>query len=230
MVADHPQHGVAVLGETGERPDHTGHLGRGGVGVAGEDGGQGTSDGPALVGVVGDAPTHQQRSEVGVAETEGAIVVRALGDLLGREVGHGHRDLEHDGPQPDGVLVGLDVEDTGLVVVELDQVDRGQVARGVVEEDVLGARVGGPDPAAGRGGVPLVDGGVELDDRGRRRPTPPRRSCRQRSRALTVLRTEPSVRSIRSQSPSSITVSMNSLGPAPSCSSSARRRWRRPRR
>ena len=73
------------------------------------------------------------------------------------------RDLEHDRPQPDGVLVGLDVEDTGLVVVEADQVDRRQVAGGVVEEHVLRARVRGPDPSPGRAGVPLVDRGVELE-------------------------------------------------------------------
>ena len=51
-------------------------------------------------------------------------------------------------------FVGLDPE--------LQEVQRGEVARRVVEEHVLGARVRGDDLAAGRAGVPVVDGGVVL--------------------------------------------------------------------
>ncbi len=105
---------------------------------------------------------HQQRAQVGVAEAEGAVVVAALGDLRRGEVRHGHRDLEHDGPQPDGVAVGVEVE-RPVGPLERNQVQRGQVARRVVQKDVLTARVCCPDAAAGGGGVPLLDGGVELD-------------------------------------------------------------------
>ncbi len=64
----------------------------------------------AFVGVVGDARRHQQAADIGVAEAERAVLVGELGDLLGRELRHQHRDFEHDGPQPAGVLEGLDVE------------------------------------------------------------------------------------------------------------------------
>ena len=40
VVADHPQHGVPVAREAGEGAQFPGHLGAGGVGVAGEDGGE----------------------------------------------------------------------------------------------------------------------------------------------------------------------------------------------
>src|ERR687891_462146 len=98
---------------------------------------------------LGNGPTTSAIS----AETEGPIVERALGDLLGGEMGHGHRDLEHDGPKTDGVLVALDVELAGGVVVQPDQVDRRQVAGGVVEKHVLRARVGCVDPPTLRAGV-----------------------------------------------------------------------------
>ena len=118
-------------------------------------------------GVVGDALHHQERADIGVAEPQRAEVVRPLGDLARGELRHQHRDFEHQGPEPHGVLVALDVEQllrrpAPGGVVEVEQVQRGEVARRVVEEHVLGARVGGVDPADRRAGVPFVDGGVEL--------------------------------------------------------------------
>ena len=109
--------------------------------------------------------THQQRSKIGVSKTERAVVKGALGYLGRREVGHGNRDLQHDRPESDGVFVSIDIENTGLVVVELDQVDRGQVASRVIEKQILTTRVGSPNSPSGRAGVPLVDGGVELETR-----------------------------------------------------------------
>ena len=49
-----------------------------------------------------------------------------------------------------------------LAASELQQVQRGEIARRVVEEHVLGARVRRDDGAAGRAGVPVVDGRVVL--------------------------------------------------------------------
>ena len=60
--------------------------------------------------VVGDARGHQQAADIGVAEAERAVLVGELGDLLRRELRHHHRDFEHHGPQPHGMLVGRDVE------------------------------------------------------------------------------------------------------------------------
>ena len=60
--------------------------------------------------VVGDARRHQQAADVGEAEAQRAVAVGQLGDLARGELRHQHRDLEHDGPQPAGVLEGVDVE------------------------------------------------------------------------------------------------------------------------
>ena len=108
---------------------------------------------------------HQQAADIGVAEAERAEFVGELGDLLGRELRHHHRDFEHDGPQPHRVLVALDVEVAGLLVAEGEQVQRRQIAGGVVEEHVFRARIAGADFARGRAGVPVVDRGVVLQAR-----------------------------------------------------------------
>ena len=115
--------------------------------------------------VVADAGRHQQAADVGVAEAERAVFVGELRDLLRRKLRHQHRDFEHHGPQPHGVLVAVDVERAGLLVAEGEQVQRRQIARRVVEEHVLGARVRAADRARRRAGVPVVDGGVVLQPR-----------------------------------------------------------------
>ena len=100
----------------------------------------------AFVEVIGNARSHQQAANIGVAEAERAVLVGQLGDFLGRELRHHHRDFEHDGPQPHRVLVGCDVDRAvGLAVGQ--QVDRGQVAGRVVEEHVFRARVRRADRA-----------------------------------------------------------------------------------
>ena len=63
------------------------------------------------------------------------------------------------------MLVARDVELLGLLVAEREQVHRRQIAGGVVEEHVLRARVRADDRARRRAGVPVVDGGVELQAR-----------------------------------------------------------------
>ena len=60
-----------------------------------------------------------------------------------------------------GVLVGIDIEVAFFVEV-LEQVDRGQVARRVVEVHVFAAWVRTINATGCMCGVPLVDGGVEL--------------------------------------------------------------------
>ena len=68
-----------------------------------------------------------------------------------------------------GVHVGVDVEGVvavvGVEVEVLQQVDRRQVARRVVEVHVLRARVRAVDAARRVSGVPPVDRGVELEAR-----------------------------------------------------------------
>ena len=164
VVADYPAHGLGVLGVAREGAELLGHLGRGGVGDPGHDRGQRAAIGPARVGIVGQAEPHQQPADVGVAETQGTELIGEPGDLARGELRHQHRDLEHHGPQAHGVLEGRDVE-AAVVAAERHEVERGQVAGGVVEEHVLGTGIGGVDPARFGAGVPLVDRGVVLHAR-----------------------------------------------------------------
>src|SRR3546814_2412598 len=60
------------------------------------------------------------------------------------------------------MLVGLDVEAAGAAAAECHEVQRRQVAGGVVEEHVLRAGIGAVDAPGGGAGVPLVNGGVVL--------------------------------------------------------------------
>ena len=82
MVTDDPEHRLPVLLKARERSHNPRHLGRCCVGVPGEDGGHCAGDGPALIGVISDALTHQQRPEVGVAKPKSPIVVGALCNFL----------------------------------------------------------------------------------------------------------------------------------------------------
>ncbi len=167
VVAHHPQHGVAVLLVAGEGAKLLRHLGRGRVADAGEDRGQRAADLAAGVAVIGNAGRHQQAADIGVAEAERAELVGAQRDLLRRELRHQHRDLEHHRPQPHRMLVAFDVEHARLALAQIlgqerEQVHRREIAGGVVEEHVFRARVRRDDRTRGRAGVPVVDGGVEL--------------------------------------------------------------------
>ena len=176
MVAHDAQHHVLVLLVARERAKLGRHFGRGGVGDARHDRRQRTADGAAGLGVIGNARRHQQAADIGVAEAQRAEIVGALRDFLRRELRHQHRDFEHDGPQPHGVFVTVDVVELALqlfavrgggksAIVEGKQIDRGEIARRVVEEHVFRTRIGGDDRPRCRAGVPVVDGGVELQAR-----------------------------------------------------------------
>ncbi len=141
VVADDPKHRLPVLVVLREGAHCGSHLGARCVRIAGQDRRERSGQRPSFGGIVGNPLTHQKGPEVGVAEPERSVVVRPLGDFFGREVSHCYRDFQHDRPQPDGVLVSLDIEGLSRVVVELDEVEAGQIAGRVVEEHVLGARV-----------------------------------------------------------------------------------------
>ena len=134
------------------------------VGLARHERGQGRRVVAAGVAVVRQAARHQQRAEVRVAEAERTIGVAVLPDRLGRIARVVDDDLLRGDERANRRLVGHDVE-LAVVLHELHQVDRRQVARRVVQEHVLGARVARVDAIRVRAGVPLVDRRVELHAR-----------------------------------------------------------------
>ncbi len=164
MVSDDAEHRFPIVLEGCERPELRGHLGRGRVTLAAHDRRNCPADRPSLVGVVGDAQPHQQRTDVGESQPEGPVEIAQFGDPPRGERGHQNGDLENDRPQTNGVPETLDIEGA-VTTEECDQVERRQIAGGIVEEHVLRARVGGVDPSAGGTGVPLVDRVVELQTR-----------------------------------------------------------------
>ena len=151
--------GVALVGA-----DDAGELGRAAVGRAGHHRRDGGGECAATLGVVGQAHGHEECAQVGVADAQLAVVARGAPDRLGREVGEADRDVHGRDDELHGATEGLGVE-RAVVLEELQQVERGEVAGRVVEAHVFGARVGRGD-AAGLGvGVPVVDRVVVLDAR-----------------------------------------------------------------
>ena len=161
MLLEHAQHVLGVLGVAGEGAHAGGGAGRGGIGMTGHERGDGRGQRTTLIGVVGKTEGHEQGADVGVAQPELTELVGVLTDRDGRVIGVADEDLlrgEHD---LDGVAVGLDIE--GVIGREvLEQVDAGEVAGRVVDVHVLGAGVRTVDATGVAGGVPVVDGGVEL--------------------------------------------------------------------
>ena len=111
-------------------------------------------------GIVGQAGGHEQRAEIRVAQTERAVVVRVLADRFGGIAGVVHQNLLRGDHDVHGVAVGVDVE--RAVGRELHQVERRQVASGVVEKHVFRAGIRGVDACRVLRRVPAVDGGIEL--------------------------------------------------------------------
>ena len=100
MHAQHLDHGLCVVVETGERPHARCGAGRRGIGVAGQQRRDGAGPGPSGVGIIRETLRHKQCAEVGVADTQLAERPSGLPDLLGRVVGVADDDLlsgEHDG-------------------------------------------------------------------------------------------------------------------------------------
>ena len=162
VVPDDAEHVLSVLGVAREGPQLARHLGAGGVGIAREDGRQGRAPLGALGAVVGDAHAHEHGAQVGVAQAQGAELVAELSDGLAGELGHQDADLEDHGPEADGVPVAHQVE-PAVSREEGAEVQRREVAGRVVQEHVFGAGIAGVDGTVSRAGVPVVDGGVELD-------------------------------------------------------------------
>ena len=84
--------------------------------------------------------TMSKRAHVGITQAERAVVVRPLSHRLAWELGHVHRDFKNQRPDAHGMAVAVDVEMLPGEVVELEQIERCEIAGGVVEEHVFRAR------------------------------------------------------------------------------------------
>ena len=182
MVADDPQHRRSIALVAREGPALGCDFCRCCVGHTGHQRRQTATDRPAFVGIVAQTHGHQQRANVGEAQTQRPVFVGQLGDFLRRELRHQHRRFERQRPQTAGVFVGLDIQRARLAADKLHQVQRCEVTGGIVEEHVLGTGVRRVDPTGLRTGVPLVDGAIVLQTRvctgpGRKRNLIPEVGC-----------------------------------------------------
>ena len=136
VLRDHADHRGAILGVALVRAHPLGDLGRLAVRAAGHERRDRRRVRAALVRVVREAARHQQRAEVRVAEAELAEPLRVPADL-GRRVGRvADEDLLREEHHVDRVLEHLDVE-LAVLAAELHEVERGEVARRVVDVHVL---------------------------------------------------------------------------------------------
>ena len=157
----HPAGGFLVFGEPSERCQPGRHASRCLVGHPGHQRGDRGCPSPALVGVVGQAESHEHGPEVGVAQTQLAEPAGGLADLLRRIVRGAHQDLLGDGHHPDCGAESLHIE-PALFVDERQQIQTGQVAGRIVQVEIFGTGVAGRDATGSGRGVPPVDGGFEL--------------------------------------------------------------------
>ena len=164
MHADHFQHGLLVHLVAWERTFAFRDARRLCVGFAAHQRGDGAGNVAAFVGVVGEGHGHQQGAEIGIAKAQRTESVGVFGDTRRGIAGVVYENLLRGDGDIDGVLEGFHIE-FAVGAEILHKVQRGQVARGVVQEHVLGARVRGIDARGVPASVPAIDGGVVLHAR-----------------------------------------------------------------
>ncbi len=151
--------GVAVAGKRADiRGDFRALL----VGVAGHDGRDRAGERAAFVGIIRQAVAHAERTEVRKAEAERAEDVGIFRDVLRRIAGVVHENFLRGDENAHGGLEALDVE-LAVFALELHQVQRREIARGVVDENVFAARIRGVNRLGALAGVPFLDRAVVLD-------------------------------------------------------------------
>ena len=161
MHRQHAQHRPAVFFKAAVRAETARHLRGGEIRLPCHQCSDGSGEGTACVGVVGDAFGHQQRAEVGISQAELAESPCGLAYRFGGIVGTAHKYLlsadEHlHGRTETGHIKAL------LVIVEREQIEAGEVAGRVVKMKIFAAGVAGIYRACVGGGVPAVDGAGEL--------------------------------------------------------------------
>ena len=161
MVPDDPKHVLAIACEALERSQFSGHLGRGGIGLAGQNRRDCPTEGQRLRGVVGYTLPHEHGAQIGIAQSQRPEQEALLRNSPTWEGGHQHADFQHDGPEAHRVAEVFEVEPT-IRGVEFAQVQGCEVAGGIVEENIFRAGIRRIDPTILGAGVPLVDRRVVL--------------------------------------------------------------------
>ena len=134
------------------------------AGVAGHDGRDRAGERPAFVAVIRQTVAHAKRAEVREAEAERAEDVGIFRDVLRRVTGVVHQDFLRGDENAHGGLEPFHVK-FAVFAFELHQVQRREIARGVVDENVFAARIRGVNRLGALAGVPFLDRAVVLHAR-----------------------------------------------------------------
>ena len=87
-----------------------------------------------------------------------------LGDLFDRVAGVIDNDFLGGDENADRGLESFHIE-SAIGRFELHQIERGEIAGGVVKKEIFAARIGRVLPATAFTGMPFVNGGIELHSR-----------------------------------------------------------------
>jgi hypothetical protein len=136
MLAHDPLVAIDVAGVSLVRTHDARELGAALVGGAGHEARDRGGEGTAGVGVVGQPRCHEQRAEVRIADAQLTVPARGVADGLRREVGEADGDVHRGDDELHRTGEALGVERV-VVLEEREQVQRGEVARGVVQAHVL---------------------------------------------------------------------------------------------
>jgi len=77
---------------------------------------------------------------------------------------HIHENILSDDEDSDGLLESLDIEGA-VIAAKLHQIQRSQIAGGIIDKHIFAAWIGGIDGTGIGAGMPAVDGGVVLHSR-----------------------------------------------------------------
>src|SRR5262249_49022864 len=119
---------------------------------------------PALYAIVTETVAYDERSKIGVAKSECAENMRVLRDLFDRVTRVIDNDLLRRDEDAHRSLESLDIKLTTRGF-KFHQIERSQIARGVIEEEIFGAWVRGILTVCAFARVPFVDRGIELHSR-----------------------------------------------------------------
>src|ERR1035437_5022019 len=129
------------------------------VGMSGHDGGDGTGQRAAFVGIVRQAVAHAERTEVRKTEAERAKDVGVFRDVLRRITRIIHEDFLRGGVNAHGGFETLKVNFvTGPF--EFHQFQRREIARGVFDKNLFAAWIRGMNRLGPLAGVPFLDRAV----------------------------------------------------------------------
>ena len=165
MIANDTQHVMAVFVKAFEGSVFRRKQRARCIRAASQNCAESSANGATFIAVVRRSRLHQHGAEIGITQSKRAILPREFGDFLRWETGHQHRNFQDHRPEVNCMFVACNVEVSRARIIELQQIDRRQIARRVVEEHVFTARITRIDSSAFWARVPSIDCRIELDTR-----------------------------------------------------------------